>query len=389
MSVVDVQACAGGSDRAPHVVQDESLLQALRPQFDELHDAVGAHVMARRTWLRACLDHDDRYTPLAVVVPGAGDRLDAAAILAVRRRGPLSEIVALGHGRSDTAAFPARTPAAAAALADGIVDLLVTWTGPWKFTVRHVDRGDPVAARVAAVLRHGWLVPGGTSPCLVLRPGGDLRSYAGKHYVKNRRRRLAKIAALGAPVIERVTRDPDLIAADLPEIVEICRRRDAAMDRAGMQATAAGAGLFRDAALAHARAGQMLLVTARIADELVGYACCFLDGTVARVWNCRFDPAWSEYGIGQICRAALIEHAIAEGLTCVDWMLGNEPYKAALSNAARSSEDLFAVSGALLTAVTRLGLLVRAAARTATDDDADPPRWVRVVRWVGRPLLGS
>lgn len=299
MSVVDVQACAGGPDQAPRVVQDESFLHALRPGLDALHEAVGTHVMARRTWLRACLDHDDRYTPLAVVVPGADDRLEAAAILAVRRRGLLSEIVALGHGRSDAAAFPARTPAAAAALADAIVAMLVSWSGPWKLTVRHIDRGDPVAARVAAVLRHGWLVPGGNSPCLVLRPGGDLGSYAGKHYVKNRRRRLTKLAALGAPVVERVTRDPEVIAADLPEIVEICRQRDAAMGRAGLPATPSGALLFRDAVLAHAHSGQMLLVTVRIADVLVGYALCFLDGRVARVWNCRFDPAWSEYGSGR------------------------------------------------------------------------------------------
>ncbi|WP_281689500.1 GNAT family N-acetyltransferase [Pseudonocardia thermophila] len=389
MSVVDVPMCADGSDRTPRVVQDRTVLAQLGAALDALHDAVGTHIMARRTWLQTCLDHDTRYEPLAVVVPGPDDSIEAVALLAVRRRGRRASIVALGHGHSDVSAFPARTPAAAAALADAVVEMLVARRGSWTLRVRHIDRGDPVAARIAARLRHGWLVPGGTSPCLVLTPGRDLRSYVGKHYVKNRRRRLAKIAELGHPVVEEITRDPDAIAAALPEIVDICRMRDLAKGRTGMVATPEGAARFRDAVLAHAREGRMLLLTARIGDALAGYALCFVDGTVVRVWNCRFDPAWSAYGIGQICRAALIDHAIATGLTSVDWMLGNEPYKQALSNASRPAEDLFAASGLLLAMLTRLGLLVRAWARTATADDADPPRWVRIVRRVGKPLLGS
>ena len=100
-------------------------------------------------------------------------------------------------------------------------------------------------------------------------------------------------------------------------------------------------------------------------------------------------PRGAEFGIGQICRSALIEYAIAEGMAEIDWMLGNEPYKAALSNGARRTEDLFGASGPLMAMITRLALAVRARARASTDDDADPPRWVRVVRRVGRPLLGS
>lgn len=389
MSTTDVPACPGGFSGAVRVVWGKSALSALEHELDALHRSVGSHAMARTTWLRACLDHDDRYTPLSIVVPGPQERLEAAALLAVRFRGWRREVVALGHGRSDATAFPARSPAAAAALADAVVGTVRSLRRPWTVTVRHLGYGDPVAARIAASLRHGWLVEDEVSPCLRFTPGGDLRSYVGKHYVKNRRRRIAKLAALGTPVETSVLRDADGIAAALPEIVEIGRKRDRAMGRANLSDTTSGAGLFRDAVVGHARRGEMLLVAARIEGELVGYALCFVDREVLRVWNCRFDPAWGDYGIGQICRSALIEHAIAEGMGGVDWMLGNEPYKAALSNGARRAEDLFGASGPLMAAVTRLALAVRAHARAATEDDADPPLWVRIVRRVGRPLLGS
>lgn len=380
MSTVDVPAV--------RLVRGRSALAELGPELDALHATVETHVMARRPWLQACLEHDDRYAPLAIVVAGP-DRLEAAALLAVRSGGLLREVVALGHGLSDAAAFVARTPDAAAVLADAIVRALRSQRRPWKLTVRHLGYGDPVAARIAASMPHGWLVGDEVSPGLALEPGGDLRSYVGKHYVKNRRRRIAKLAALGTPIEEAVIRDPDAIAAALPEIVEVGRRRDHDMGRTGLADTASGADLFRDAVLAHARLGEMLLVTARIAGRLAGYALCFVDGDALRVWNCRFDPEWADYGIGQICRSALIEHAIAEGMDVVDWMLGNEPYKAALSNETRRAEDLFVTSGLPTALVTRLALKGRAFARRATENDADPPLWVRVARRVGRPLLGT
>ena len=389
MSTIEVPACSGGVGSSVRVIWGASALTTWGPGLDALHEAVGSHVMARNAWLQACMAHEDRYTPLSIVVPGIGERLEAAALLGVRMRGWRREVVALGHGRSDATAFPARTPAAAAVLADAIVSTVRSLRRPWKLTVRHLAHGDPVAARVAASLRYGRLVEDEVSPCLRFVPGGDLRSYVGKRFVKNRRRRIAKLAALGTPVVEATTREAGEIAAALPEIVEVGRRRDRAMHRANLSDTAVGAGFFRDAVLGHARLGEMLLVTARIGGELAGYALCFVDRDVLRVWNCRFDPAWGEFGIGQICRSALIEYAIAEGMAEVDWMLGNEPYKAALSNGARRTEDLFGASGALMAMITRLALVVRARARASTDDDADPPRWVRVVRRVGRPLLGS
>lgn len=59
------------------------------------------------------------------------------------------------------------------------------------------------------------------------------------------------------------------------------------MGRPSLVDTPSGAGLFRDAVLAHARLGEMLLVTARIGDALVGYALCFVDrdGDMVRVWT--------------------------------------------------------------------------------------------------------
>lgn len=96
MRVVDVPAFPGGPGRAPRIVRGTSVPDAWGPELDALHEAVGAHVMARRPWLQACLEHDDRYTPLAVAVPGDDGSLEAAALLAVRTRGWLWDVAALG-----------------------------------------------------------------------------------------------------------------------------------------------------------------------------------------------------------------------------------------------------------------------------------------------------
>ena len=364
-------------------------VEAVGAGLDALHDVTGVHLMGRRTWLAACARHDAAYAPLAVLVPGA-DGLDAAAPLGTRRRAGVRELVLLGHGRSDAAALPARTPGAADALAGEVRRLLDLCGGPWRLTLRHLPAGDPVVDRLAALLPHARVEPDEVSPRLVIDPARPrLRDYVSKHYVKNRRRGAEKLAALGTPVEVGITVDAADVAAALPEITRICRERDREMHRTSIVDAPAGGRFFADVVADHAARGEILLLTCRVGGELGGYALCLYDRDVIRVWNCRFDPRWGAFGIGQICRAGLIEHAIGKGLHAVDWLLGDEPYKEGLSNDRVPAVDLFAASNAALAAATDVALRVRAEARRATADDAAPPRWVRVVRTVGRPLLGS
>ena len=358
--------------------------------LDALHEATGVHLMGRRTWLRACARHDDTYQPVGVLVPAEDGGLAAAALLGVRRRAGVREYVALGHGISDATALPARTPAAADALAAETARLLEFGGGPWRLTLRHLPESDAVAQRLAAVLPRTRITPDEVSPRLLMDPARNrLRDYVSKHYVKNRRRGAERLAELGTPVEVGLTLDAAEITSQLPAIARICRERDREMNRVSIVDAPAGGRFFADVVADHAAREEILLLTCRVGTELAGYALCLFDRDVVRVWNCRFDPRWGSFGIGQICRASLIEHAIAKGLHSVDWLLGDEPYKAGLSNDRVPAADLFASSNVVLATATDLALRVRADARRATEDDAAPPRWVRAVRTLGRPLLGS
>jgi hypothetical protein len=125
---------------------------------------LAAPVPARGPWLTASLNVLPtgplaRVRPRAVVVArDAGDRPDAAALLALRRRGATTAVTLLGsepgplpEGRPP-ARLLARDPEAAAALAAGLVELLDGLRGPWTLRLAGLPLGDPTLAALGAVM---------------------------------------------------------------------------------------------------------------------------------------------------------------------------------------------------------------------------------------------
>lgn len=142
--------------RAP-VVRE---VRAAAPLMSEL----AAPVTARGPWLTAVLNQ--RPAPLlasarprAVVVeqPGRGCP-DGVALLAFRRRGPVTAVSLLGDaggplpGGSPWARFHARDDDVAGRLADGLIDLLDRVRTPWTLRLAGLPPGDPTVRRLAAVL---------------------------------------------------------------------------------------------------------------------------------------------------------------------------------------------------------------------------------------------
>ena len=365
-------------------------IEAISAELEELQVACGTHVMGRWAWLGVCARVDPTYQPLAVTVRDADGLLTGAALLGTRVRAGVREYVALGHGPSDASALPVRGPEVAPELASAVLAAVAgeRWR-PWRLVLRHLPSGDPVARALCERSPHAMLVEDEVAPRLLLEPGKTrLRDYTSKQYVKNRRRQAERLEAAATPAVIDTTTDAETIAEALPLIARICRERDAEMDRRSI-VDLWGGRFFPEIVAAHAARGEILLLRAWIGDTLAGYALCLRDGDAIRVWNCRFDPQWAPFGIGQLCRSALIEYGIESGAGSIDWLLGDEPYKASISNDRVPAQDLFASSHRAIGAVTSLALRVRDEARRATEDDAAPPAWVKVVRTVGKPLLGS
>ncbi len=118
-----------------------------------------APVTARAPWLTAVLDvrAARRWSgrPLAVVVGPPDGSPEAAAFLRLRRRGPLTAVTLLGDADPLPAGLPparllAADDAAAALLADGVIDLLGSLRGPWSLSLAGLPLGDPTARRLAA-----------------------------------------------------------------------------------------------------------------------------------------------------------------------------------------------------------------------------------------------
>jgi hypothetical protein len=126
--------------------------------------ALAATVPARGPWLTAALNAQSarplsRVSARAVVVeqhqPG---RTDGAALLAFRRRGPVTAVTLLGDGAGPLpdgrphSRLYARDAAVADVLAGGLADLLDGLRGPWTLRLAGLPLGDPTLRHLAAAL---------------------------------------------------------------------------------------------------------------------------------------------------------------------------------------------------------------------------------------------
>jgi hypothetical protein len=125
---------------------------------------LAAPVPARGPWLTAALNAQPagplaRVRSRAVLVEQEPDgRCDAAAFLALRRRGATTAVTLLGaepgllpEGRPPVRLL-AREPEVAAALAEGVAGLLAGLRGPWTLRLAGLPLGDPTLARLGALL---------------------------------------------------------------------------------------------------------------------------------------------------------------------------------------------------------------------------------------------
>jgi len=298
-------------------------LAEVGPAFDELAMAAGSPFTARRRWLQAWVDADAHWDPWLVLVERAGV-LVAAAPLAVRRRGPFSEVVLLGDGPTDDARLPA-TYGTADLLAAAVVEGLPT--GPWRLRLRQLPDRDPVVTALLGRLPCAALSPGQGMPLVRVDPGDP-----GRHLSKNSRKALAKIrnrlAERGLEPEFRWTCDADEVAAQLPDLVRVHRERDLALGRRPDHNDPVAATFYHEVIRRHARAGEVDLLTLHLEGDLAAFVCGFRDGRTFRSWDNRLAPRWAEVSAGRLANFEALRHVVQDQqYDALDWMRGEEPYK--------------------------------------------------------------
>lgn len=362
------------------VVRGREALHELGEPFDDLLDAVAAPITARRPWLQAWVESYPVFEPVVVVVRGDDGRLDAAVPLAARRRRGVQQVLALGHGPSDAAMFPARDPESADAVATGVADWLASVSGPWTLVVRHLVAEDVVAPRLRDRLDRAALDVGDVSPQLHADEGARLSDHVSSRHGQEVRRRLRKLDKDGLhPVVAHLV-DPDAIRALMPEVERVFRARDEELGRRCALDDPSDGAFFRKVVADYAERGEVCLTTLTTGGELAAYVQCFVDGSSYRMWNCRFDPRFARYSTGMVAMDASVAHALEEGCRVYDFMRGDERYKESYANHRARVSDLRAWSGPVLEARHGLWTRARGAAERWETGGGRPARVVAVAR---------
>jgi CelD/BcsL family acetyltransferase involved in cellulose biosynthesis len=332
--------------------------------LDALVAATGAPVTAQRLWAATWLSTHQEWVPLTITVHRQAE-LVAAAFLARRRRRLHDDVRPAGAGASDEVRLPAKDARAAAALAEGIRAAVRAGGRPWRLLMRDLPPDDRVVACLLPLLPRAAVRQGDLSPRLCLDRGPTLRSYVSRNHHQQSRRLRNRLERAGTTLQVAQLTEPAAVAAVLPEVVRVCRARD--HDLRGFSRLDEGAELafFTRIVLAHARERTLQLTTLRLDDRLAAYVICFVDGDVWRMWNCRFDPLWAEFGPGRLSHDEALSAALAAGCRTYDWMRGDEAYKDALSNHAYRVQDLHATSSVALWVAFEFPTRARVALRDA------------------------
>jgi CelD/BcsL family acetyltransferase involved in cellulose biosynthesis len=333
------------------LLRGPGVLGELGERLDDLLAATGAPITARRPWLETWIASYPDHTPWAIVVEGPGG-LDAVALLAARRGGGRTRVVGLGHGPSDHARLPARTPEAAAALGEAVAGALGAIGGPWSLRIEQLPAADPVAREIARRLPGGATVPGDGSPAMVFDRGREFATYVSRNSrgvastMRNRMRRD------GLALEVEGLRDVERVAAALPEVERVHRDRDAQLVRRSDLEDPRMARFWREVMVLLAGRGELELLTLRLNGALAAYLVGLLDVDSYRMWDGRFAEAFGWYSPGRVVDQVAFASALGEARFAeFDWMRGEEPYKLRNSSQVAPAEHLVAWSSPVVRAV--------------------------------------
>lgn len=323
--------------------RDRSALDELGPELDSLLADVDAPICARRLWLTVWADAFVEFTPWTVCVRERGE-LAAVALFAERIRAGHHEIVGLGHGPSDYARLPARSPEAAQRLAETLAEALRSRRRPWRLRLDGLPPADPVATRLAHELSCAAVIPAEGAPRLLLRVDRPIEAVMNAKDRRSLRSRRKRLSELEGGYSVRSGRGPE-VCVGLEDIERVHQLRDHAVRRTSDIDRPSGRNFWRGVLAAYGALSQVEVSRLVVGSDLAAYSIGLLDGRSWRLWDTRLNPAYRAVAPGRVLITDLMERLQAEGRWDeFDYMRGEEDYKTRLSDDVVPAEHLRAWS---------------------------------------------
>jgi CelD/BcsL family acetyltransferase involved in cellulose biosynthesis len=139
------------------------------------------------------------------------------------------------------------------------------------------------------------------------------------------RRKMRRLDTAGGDVQFRVITEASEADALLDRLFHLMRisnhHKEEFLDRPGMMA------FFRDMTAVMANAGMLRLYVLTFDGEAVAMVLNFDIGGRLYMYNSGYEPQYSHYAVGLMSKALLLQDAIENGRTAVDFMRGDESYK--------------------------------------------------------------
>jgi hypothetical protein len=231
-------------------------------------------------------------------------------------------------GSCDQLSLGAVDDEAAARLAKEVYDTVNGFGGPWQLEVHLLPYPDPVVNHFISAWPCCQNKLEDPEPCLLFAPNGSLKNYLSSNTRSSVAKACNRIKRNGIQMTQEWIVDPEKIFKLLPQIQDICRRRDYQQYGKSLMDDPVEESYWMAFMTENIRQGLVDLLIICLEGEIAAFAICLTDKKMYRVLTNRASPSWLAYSPGTIANAEVVRHAFEDIHSCgVNWGGGLLRYK--------------------------------------------------------------
>ena len=215
------------------------------------------------------------------------------------------------------------------ALVKAVLDRLDE-TGAESAEFRGLEPGSPWEAAFAAALDRGWRIEASDEavcPTVALSLGGAWEDYLASLRSRDRRevrRKLRPLRQLRGAVAFEVVESPGAVAAQMPTFMSMMA--ESRGDKA-VFLTDEMRRFFERLGQSLSEAGMLRLYVMSVSGEAAAMVLCFVARNQLLLYNSGYAPKFRDLSAGLASKVLCIRDAVEQGMSSVNFLRGDEPYK--------------------------------------------------------------